>query len=189
MLDKILAKGAQIDIHILYAVNQYHIRSLDWLFVFISDATTYVSISLILSLLIVSVYRHSNPIRKRFYQLCIVFALSAITSFILKSTIMRTRPFIRYSFIEKLSTGGNSSFPSGHTLEAFAMATAFTLLLPKKKKPALIFLWASLVAYSRMELGVHYPSDVFTGMVLGAFIGIIVCKGFRQFSLNNSYHL
>lgn len=101
---------------------------------------------------------------------------------------MRTRPFIRYPFIEKLSTGGNSSFPSGHTLEAFAMATAFTLLLPKRKKPALLFLWASLVAYSRMELGVHYPSDVFAGMVIGVFLGIIVCKGFHLFGWNSGYH-
>jgi undecaprenyl-diphosphatase len=171
MFKTVIEKSSQIDISLLYAINYYRVRYLDSFFSFFSFATTFISIGLILTLLTVSIFRKSKLIRQRAYILATVFVLSAITSFVLKTTIYRERPFIKYPYIEKLSDGGNSSFPSGHTLEAFAMATAFAFTMCNRKIAIVIFSWAILVAYSRMLLGVHYPSDVLAGMVVGILIG------------------
>jgi undecaprenyl-diphosphatase len=127
-----------------------------------------------LIVLIISFGKRSGSIRRKFYVLASVLIFSAIVSQGLKQLIYRERPFITHPFIEKFSDGGDSSFPSGHTLEAFAMATALSLLFSKKKIVIPVFVWAILVAYSRIALGVHYPSDVMAGVVLGTLLGWIV---------------
>ena len=64
------------------------------------------------------------------------------------------------------------SFPSGHTSLTFSVATSLSLSCPKWYVIAPSMLWASSVAFSRLYLGVHYPSDVLTGMVVGVASGI-----------------
>jgi undecaprenyl-diphosphatase len=137
----------------------------------ISYATTYISIAAALTVLITAFVKRSKSFRRQFFVLASVLILVAIVSQGLKAIIVRERPFKTYPFIEKLSEGGDSSFPSGHTTEAFAMAAALSLLFSKKKIVIPVYLWAFLVAYSRMALGVHYPSDVMAGMVIGTCIG------------------
>ena len=63
------------------------------------------------------------------------------------------------------------SFPSGHTLASFEGAVALTLYHKKMGIPALVL--ASLIAFSRLYLYVHYPTDVITSVVLGIIFGII----------------
>lgn len=140
----------------------------------ISDTTTFVSIAMVLLVLIISIAKRSKHIRMKFFMLIGVLLLVTIVSQGLKALIDRDRPFTTYPYIEKLSTGGDSSFPSGHTLEAFAVATALSLLFSRKKIIVPVYVWAMLVAYSRMALGVHYPSDVLAGIMIGALIGWVV---------------
>jgi undecaprenyl-diphosphatase len=148
----------------------------------ISYTTTFISIAVVLMVLITSIVSKSKTIRIKFFVLVSLLILVAIISQGLKTLIFRERPFKTYSFIEKLSEGGDSSFPSGHTLEAFAMATALSLSFSKKKIIIPVYLWAMLVAYSRMALGVHYPSDVLAGIIIGTFIGWTVPWIFNRFT-------
>jgi membrane-associated phospholipid phosphatase len=150
---------------------------------FISNTTTFISIALALIILILSVIRKSKPLRIKFFILAIVLILVLLVSQGLKNVIDRDRPFDTYPFIEKLSSGGDSSFPSGHTLEAFAVAAAFSLLFRKKKVIIPVYTWAICVAYSRMALGVHYPSDVVAGMLIGTFIGWFVPWVFKRIAV------
>ena len=138
---------------------------------FISDTTTWASISLVFVVVIVALVKRSKPMQLQFIMLIVVLILVAIISQGLKVLIDRDRPFTTYPNIEKLSSGGDSSFPSGHTMEAFAMATAISLFFSMRKIIIPVFFWAVLVAYSRMALGVHYPSDVLAGIVIGALSG------------------
>jgi membrane-associated phospholipid phosphatase len=140
----------------------------------ISNSTTFISIALAFFVLMVSIFTRSKLILKQFLVLAFVLILVAIVSQGLKAIIYRERPFVTHPYIEKLSDAGSSSFPSGHTLEAFAMATALSLIFSRKKIVITAYLWAMLVAYSRMALGVHYPSDVLAGIFIGTFIGWIV---------------
>ncbi len=67
-------------------------------------------------------------------------------------------------------------FPSGHTSLAFAIATSLSLKYPKWYVIAPSYVWACSVGYSRMNLGVHYPSDVLAGAVLGAGSAFLTYK-------------
>ncbi|MFM9945188.1 MAG: phosphatase PAP2 family protein [Bacteroidia bacterium] len=93
---------------------------------------------------------------------------SIIISNILKYSVNKPRPFETYNLIQKITDGGSPSFPSGHTSDAFALAIAVSIIYPKWYVIAPSFLWAGAVGYSRMDLGVHYPSDVLAGAIVGS---------------------
>ena len=93
----------------------------------------------------------------------------------LKYTINRPRPFEQYpNEIVKRTDAGKYSFPSGHTSAAFATATAVTLSTKKWYVAVPSYAYACAVGYSRMRLGVHFPSDVLGGMILGIGSSLLV---------------
>ncbi len=94
----------------------------------------------------------------------------------LKFAVKRTRPFVTYPDLHKKASPGPLSFPSGHTTMAFATATSLCLSYPKWYVIAPSALYAFSVAYSRMYLGVHYPSDVLGGMIIGIGTSFIVWR-------------
>jgi undecaprenyl-diphosphatase len=165
---------SDLDISILRYIHHNRVVALDDFLYYVSYTSTFVGIGIILTLLFISLKSRSKPLRIIFYKMVAVMIIAALMSLTLKSIIYRERPFKTYADIEKLSQAGNSSFPSGHTLEVFAVATAFSMLIRKKRFFIPVFIWAFVVAYSRMALGVHYPGDVLGGMIVGAFIGWLV---------------
>jgi undecaprenyl-diphosphatase len=70
---------------------------------------------------------------------------------------------------------GTFSFPSNHALNNFAAAMFFYKLFPKLK--LVLFITASLVAVSRVYLGLHYPSDILGGAIIGLAFGYIFASG------------
>ena len=74
-----------------------------------------------------------------------------------------------------LGCTGSFSFPSNHALNNFAAAMFFYRLFPKLKW--VLFITASLVAISRVYLGLHYPSDIFGGAVIGLAFGYLFATG------------
>ncbi len=91
---------------------------------------------------------------------------------ILKEYFHRLRPCMALKdVITPLGCNGTFSFPSNHALNNFAAATFFYKLYPSLKWP--LFIAASLVAISRVYLGLHYPSDILGGAIIGAAFGYI----------------
>jgi undecaprenyl-diphosphatase len=96
----------------------------------------------------------------------VAFALELMLYYWIKKNIKRPRPFNKLKGIQNLIVPPDEfSFPSGHTGAAFLMATVISLAFPLFCVPVL--LWAGSVGFSRIYLGVHYPSDVLAGMILG----------------------
>ncbi len=90
--------------------------------------------------------------------------------YILKTAIRRPRPYETLWDVHVNNPGSADaySFPSGHTSGAFALATMLSLRYPKSYVIVPAFVWAGMVGYGRVYNGVHYPSDVLGGAVLGA---------------------
>lgn len=92
---------------------------------------------------------------------------------IIKHLVNRPRPYETSSLIVPLVARlSSSSFPSGHTANAFAWAVTLGHYLPKKASIPL-FLIACLIGLSRMYVGVHYPTDVMAGCLLGVLTALL----------------
>jgi undecaprenyl-diphosphatase len=101
----------------------------------------------------------------------LAFALERPLYFILKNGFRRNRPPDAIeNFSSVITPSDKFSFPSGHTSAAFLVAT-----IVGNDQPALLFplcLWAALVGFSRVVLGVHFPTDTLVGSVMGTGIAL-----------------
>jgi membrane-associated phospholipid phosphatase len=95
---------------------------------------------------------------------------------LLKDQIERPRPYETYPFIQNYYIPDSYSMPSGHTTAAFVTATNLTLHYPKWYVAVPAFTYASAIGYSRMHLGVHYPSDVAAGVGIGMASAFVTHK-------------
>ena len=83
--------------------------------------------------------------------------------------------------------GGTYGFVSSHAANFFAIATfLFFLFKSFTKKWGWLYLWAGLIAYSRIYLGVHYPLDIIGGSILGLLIGFTVSKLLNKIDYEHS---
>jgi membrane-associated phospholipid phosphatase len=156
------------DIDLLKQINLDRNRSLDGSFRLITNSAAPISFGTPVIMCGLGLLKHDSVLFRNSIYVAASVAVTVIIANIAKYSINRPRPFEIYPFIEKESAGGSPSFPSGHTSEAFALATSVSLTYPKWYVVAPSFLWAGAVGYSRMDLGVHYPSDVLAGAVIGA---------------------
>ena len=101
------------------------------------------------------------------------FAISGLIAQIIKHLVDRDRPCIVLADAKVVGPAPSSqSFPSGHTTSAFAICTILSLIIPNATIP--FFLLALLCGISRIYLGVHWPSDVVVGALLGTITSLIV---------------
>ena len=121
----------------------------------------------------------------------LLIALSDLISVhLFKNVFMRLRP-CHESSLEGLvhlvnnKCGGQYGFISSHATNHFAIATFLSIHLGSKIKyfSFLIILWAAFISYSRIYLGVHYPGDVFGGVIVGSLIGLGMGFSIRSFLL------
>lgn len=166
-----------LDIDLLHSINSGNSTSWDNTNKLFSQSMTPVCIA---TPTIMFLYGHfGNDSTAKRNSLVMGAGLLASTAITLgmKYSFNRKRPFVTYpDLITKRSDAGSPSFPSGHTSSAFATATSLSLAYPKWYVIAPSFLWAGAVGYSRMELGVHYPSDVLVGALIGIGSSLLMYK-------------
>jgi len=157
-----------IDIELLRSIHTPSTLSTDPTFQFISDTHYIVCLGVPLGLGIAGLIERDEDLCVQAVEIGVASAINLGVSHLLKASIDRPRPYDTYADILKKSDGGSGSFPSGHTSAAFATATSLSLNVPKWYIIVPAYAWATSVGYSRMYLGVHYPSDVLAGALLGA---------------------
>lgn len=105
---------------------------------------------------------------------------------VIKNIFMRERPFYACeTLIPLIEYPGSFSFPSGHAGSSFAAAAVMRLRLPRKYARFGLLL-AALIAFSRLYVGVHYPTDVLCGALIGVLVGKACCMAADFLGKNNS---
>jgi len=95
---------------------------------------------------------------------------------VIKHRVKRQRPFLNLYGVRasNIWSADRHSFPSGHTSMAFSLATSLSLRYTNTSTVVPLYLWAGFVGYSRIYLGLHYPSDVLVGAMVGTTIALLV---------------
>lgn len=104
----------------------------------------------------------------------VLTAVSQVTTLaltaVMKEVVGRKRPFetLPDVRVKHQWSAGGKSLPSGHASQAFAIATLLSLRYSRASITVPVFLWASAIGYARIYLGLHYPSDVLAGALVGS---------------------
>ncbi|MBL0355828.1 MAG: phosphatase PAP2 family protein [Chitinophagaceae bacterium] len=134
----------------------------------VTQSVIIVNIAAPVTLLTVGLATHDKKLQKDAAYMAGGYILSTIITQGTKRIMQRARPYEKYPFIINRVNPEGYSFPSGHTSSAFYSATSLSLLYKKWYVVVPSYAWAVSVGYARMYQGVHYPSDVFVGALIGA---------------------
>src|SRR5699024_6648666 len=147
-----------------------------------SNKWIWIPFYFLLLMIIVRLYK------KRSWIVCIFIGAlitisDQVSSGVLKPLVDRLRPshnpdLLELIHLSKAGPGGMYSFVSGHATNCFALFIFLSLILNAKLKWSkyVLLIWALLVSYSRIYVGVHYPGDVLGGALLGSLIGYLMAK-------------
>jgi undecaprenyl-diphosphatase len=173
---------SQIDVSLLYAANGAHHPILDALMLFVTD----IKKTGFILLLVWAGLMWKGGAKGRTVALLLlplILMTDQLSSQVLKELFDRLRPCEALEGVRAIDGCRHSpSFPSSHAVNNFAAATLFALHY-RRWVPWLAFGLAALVSYSRIYLGLHYPSDVLGGAVIGIVCALAVVWAYGRLSL------
>ncbi|MHA1380215.1 MAG: phosphatase PAP2 family protein [Candidatus Helarchaeota archaeon] len=154
----------------------------------------YLFIAAFFILLLISIIaKDKTPILQEWRNILIVcliaFAFEEPVTNILKVIIARPRPFDTLPlvwFLNPLTDAGGFSFPSGHSASGFCVITPLLLKFENRIYKILISLFGYLTAYARVYVGVHYPTDVIAGSLIGIGLGLLAYFVFDKFLVDKA---
>jgi len=179
MIDRL----TDLDKRLFLFLNGIHSAWADHVMWLVSGKYTWIPLYLLILVLLVLKFRRLSLLIIPVIIVLITIS-DQVSSHLLKIIFERLRPCHEpgLSGLVHLVNGycgGTYGFVSSHASNAAAFAMFTSLLFKKKLYSWLIFLWAALVSYSRIYLGVHYPGDVLCGFLLGMILGWLVMKLFK----------
>ena len=157
-----------LDIRILRSIHLNRSESMDPAFRFVSNSVLPLSIATPLSVIVAGKISGNRVMFRDGLTIGASMLLNETMTEVVKYSVNRKRPYEKYPDIKPQMSVRDPSFPSGHTSNAFCTATALSLACPKWYVVVPSYSWAALVGYSRLDLGMHYPSDVVAGAIIGA---------------------
>lgn len=163
------AWGQNWDINTVHRVNSWDGKFIRNYNKAISRTEPYVAIGVPVVMAVTAWAKHDKQLLKDAVYVGTSVAGAFVVTYGMKYLVDRQRPYERYpDRVHAYSHENSPSFPSGHTATAFALATSLSVKYPKWYVIAPSAVWACSVGVSRMNEGVHYPSDVLAGAAIGA---------------------
>lgn len=164
------------ELEILKFINAHRVIKADTLLILISSSAYLISAAVTLAMMIYGLARLQQYYIRLFVFLFCSLSISTSIVYALKYGNNRIRPYVEDDTIVLLTTASSPSFPSGHTTTTMVIYFAFSAYANVPRRISLLVLmWAMLVAYSRLALGAHYPSDVIVGILI-AFLSVLTAK-------------
>ena len=176
LLSVFVVSAQNLDIDLLKKINVNRNTAFDPALKSITNTAVPLSIATPVVMYTIGLIQKDSLIKQKALFIGETFLASAFVTIASKSIIKRDRPYVTHPSIQPLSVEGSYSMPSGHTSSAFATATSLSMAFPKWYVVVPSFVWASSVGYSRMHLGVHYPSDVLVGALVGSGSAVLMNK-------------
>lgn len=174
----------QWDRDLFVFLNGIGIEKYDGFWIFITQSPNWIPLYVLFVFLFFKYYKRQNGLIVSLYLLLTLLVTLALTS-VVKEYVARLRPSEVKEWAELirvLQKPSRYSFFSGHSASSFAVTTFTVLSLRKYTRWIFLgFLWPILFALSRIYVGVHYPSDIFVGMVVGISLGYL---GYRVSKLS-----
>ena len=169
-----------LNIDLFYLINNGLANpAFDVIMPHISDCGGFVTLLVIcvLAILVLRYYKRQRYVE--IAKMCLyALVLSGVIAACLKLTYQSPRPFTVLENVRQLTIPTEpNSFPSGHTSSTFSVVSVLVWTLRENK--AVVWLWvlfAFLLAFSRIYVGVHYPFDVLVGAIVGVSSGAVVLK-------------
>jgi undecaprenyl-diphosphatase len=182
----LIQKLIHADYAMMLKVNRdWHIPFFDTVALFIREATFWVPLYVFLLLFITMNYG-----RKGFWWAVALIGLVAFTdlfsSHVVKEILYRPRPCRDELMAHKIrflakTCGMNGSFTSSHATNHFAIATFIYQTMKKISSWwGIAFIWAGLISYAQVYVGVHYPFDVLGGALIGSLAGFVAARLFNH---------
>ncbi len=187
----------KIDKNLLLLINGAHSNIFDVLMWWLSLSIIWIPLYAFL------LYKLFTKYKKQFWKIILIIILSitfadGISSKIIKPLVGRYRPSHNLEIKDQIHfhqykdgtyyAGGTYGFVSSHAANSFGIATIIILLLGRYSKQYYWFiLWAIAISYSRIYLGVHYPSDIIGGILIGVFsvfAAFLIGKYILKFKIN-----
>jgi len=182
----VLLSSQNIDIDLLRNINLNRNKNLDGFYRGITNSAAPVAFGVPVVLFGYGLVKKDTAAKHNGIYIGASVIVASGTAYVLKYIVNRPRPYVTYPDIENVTSEGSPSFPSNHTSMAFSLATSVSIVYPKWYIITPSYIWAGAVGYSRMDLGVHYPSDVLMGAIIGAGSAYLCYKG--QQWLNKRKH-
>jgi len=179
----------KIDTKLFIFLNSLHAPFMDEIMWTFSDKEVWYPFYLILIGLLIYIYRKKSI--WMILGLAILITLAdQISTEIFKEGIKRLRPSHNPALKEVIhlvhgKTGGKYGFVSSHAANTFAGATFIAMLVDLKSLHWFMFIWAAVVSYSRIYLGVHYPGDIIGGALLGILLGMGIVYLLKKFVIKD----
>lgn len=175
-----------LDTDLFLALNGWHNSFFDPIMYWLSDKLIWIPMYLFIIFLIFRKYKVQGVLMLLFIAATIALC-DQTASGLLKNTVQRLRPshdptIMNLVHLSKAGAGGLYGFASSHAANVFGLATFLWLVFDDKFKMLKywMFIWAAMVAYSRIYNGVHYPGDVIAGIVIGMIWGYLLSKAYLK---------
>ena len=169
----------ELDIKLFYFFNDIAGKSFiaDAFIVFLSEYLQYLVVAVLLLLLYVSY--HTSREKRRIFQVVIIsiFISRVAVTELIRMFYHRPRPYLEIPAHNLLNESA-FSFPSGHAAFFFALAAAVYGF--NKKWGIGFFISAAVISISRIAAGIHYPSDIIGGMIIGMLAAYLTAKIYKK---------
>lgn len=173
----------QIDIEIFLFLNRLHASFFDFIMLWVSNKWIWIPLYIII---IYFVFKKDKKIGYLVIGCAILMVIftDLISVNLFKEIFQRLRPCHEPDLIDKMhlaarNCGGQYGFISSHAANHFAIAVFFARYFRRRNFSTFIYIWAIVISYSRIYLGVHYPGDILGGIIIGSIIGYLFRKLYK----------